>query len=168
MPDSVEIVKKGAFRAVESTYMLDDIKWSKNLISIEDFAFNNIKSNNRKAVTLPKSLKSLGCMAFSASTQIVLQGEIEVVNGFPAGSFNINNDNYVTENNYLYTSDKKKAVGFSSLNRATSYDGTNTSEKALAFLDETEEILPFAFSNLSSLAKLDLGTSIKKSAVVRF
>ena len=162
MPNSVEIVKKGAFRAVENTYILDDIRWSERLRVIEDFAFSAIRSNHRKAVTLPASLKSIGCMAFGSTTQVVFQGEIETVTGCPAGSFSINSSNYVMENNYLYSSDKKKAVGFSNLNRATSYDGSNSSEKALSFLDSTEEILPYAFSTLASLAKLELGSSIKK------
>lgn len=159
MPNTVEVVKKGAFRAVTNPYILDDIIWSKNLKEIEDYAFFSLSLDVCEEVNLPAAVKSLGLMAFNKSTRIVLNGEIESLTGCPAGEFNINNDYYITDNGFLYSADKKIAIGYCM--KTLLSDDEIISEKAISFESPTETILPYAFYNFSRLEKLDLGSSVK-------
>ena len=60
IPDTVEIVKKNAFRAVENSHFLDKISWSENLSVIEDFVFSSISSGDSCGpVRFPTSVKTL-------------------------------------------------------------------------------------------------------------
>lgn len=167
MPHTVEIVKKGAFRAVKETDLIMKMSLSKNLRIIEDFAFfeisRNTPSRDSIKLILPASVKSLGLMSFARNAEIALNGEVEFLSGCPAGWFNINNDYYVTDDQILFTADRKMAIGYCSEFRSLKYThGEEIDRKDLIFYSPTEIILPYAFCNLSKLRKLDLGTTVKK------
>ena len=162
MPNTVEIVKKGAFRAVNDFDFVKKITWSENLSVIEDFAFFSIsRMYPNKPARLPASVRSLGLMSFSRKTEIELDGEVEFLSGCPAGLFNINNDYYVTNDQILFTADKKIAIGYSSKSSSLKH-GEEVYRKNLTFDSPTEIIMPYAFCNLSKLRELNLGTTVKK------
>lgn len=165
MPNTVEIVKKGAFRAVEDSDLVEKISWSENLRVIEDFAFFSASLRysgwSMEPIRLPASVKSLGLMSFSRNTDIELDGEIEFLSGCPAGWFNINNDYYVTDDQILFTADKKIAIGYSSKSNSLR-SSKEVYRKDLIFWGSTEIIMPYAFCNLGKLKELNLGTTVRK------
>ena len=165
MPDSVEVVKKGAFRYLDSPRLqFGQIALSKNLKTIEAFAFQNCEGNARGKFSLPEGIERLGYLSLG-NISCVLPSTVKVLEGIPCPNFELSNDSYVSQLGVVYTADMSKAVGYS---KAVAYNNSDTSVKSLAFDEKTEEILPYAFSNLERLEKLELGQSVKRIGKMAF
>ena len=169
MPDSVEVIMKGAFRTVSgnASWMggltIDKITYSNNLREIGDFAFFKLNnSSSQKQVTLPESVKHIGLFAFNRQIEVIAPGW-ESLGGIPCGILRkepTTGYSWSDKDIVLYSDDKKSLYG--NMHKFSYSTGEITSVEALAFDEPTETIYPYAFDAFSRLAKLDLGPTVKK------
>ena len=169
MPDTVKIVKEGAFRTVSgnASWMggltIDNITFSSNLQVIEDYAFYNLDNgSSKKTVTLPESVKHIGMFAFNRRVEIIAPGWYETLGGIPGGIIRkepFSGYSWDDKGIMLYSDDKKTLYGY--MKKRSMTDEKNTEMDSLAFEAPTENISPYAFDNFVKLSKLDLGTSVK-------
>lgn len=155
MPASVTTVKRGAFRTFLKHYCtlkLDNVSFSENLTTIEDYAFFRIGGGK---VVLPESVRQIGLHAFAEDVEVIAPG-YETLGGLPGGVLRrapLAERVYGEKGEILYSTDKKTVYGF--MKR-----GYSDALEALAFEAPTERIEAHAFKGWP-ISKLDLGPTVR-------
>lgn len=165
LPEKVAVIANSAFNGCTGLSEVDFV--GENLISIDDFAFNNC--SNIRSVTLPESLKELERYAFGNCTSLETIRIPSCVWFISSGAFaecpalseiTVSEDNryYKATDDVLYDIVGKELICYPAGKTASEY-----------ILPETVEyIYSNAFSNASSLERLVLPASVNQIGYFAF